>query len=158
MSDGLPSEEQLRRIERGVQQRIRGRRIAVQRIAGAFVALLLVVGGVALLRPVLSSFGSATSSGSSSGGGSSGLVVVVCHGPGGARTVRASSADLPASAIVACSGVPTKEAASARPDRRLATPAPTSTSVLCRAPSGALHVYTGGARTCAAHAMTRVGG
>ena len=32
MSDGLPSDEQLRRIERGVEQRIRGRRLAVQRI------------------------------------------------------------------------------------------------------------------------------
>jgi hypothetical protein len=161
MSDGLPSDEQLRRIERGVQQRIRGRRIAVQRIAGTFVALLLLVGGVALVRPLVSSSGSAASAGGSAGGGSSALVAVVCHGPAGVRIVRASPADLPASAIAACSAVPAKGAASARPnalDGRTATSAPARTPVLCRTPSGTLHVYPGGARTCAEHAMTRVRG
>jgi hypothetical protein len=161
MSDGLPSDEQLRRIERGVEQRIRGRRLAVQRITGTVVALLLVAGGVALVRPQLSSSGSASSADGASGGGSSALVVVICHAPGGARTVRASSTDLPASAIAACSAVPAEGGASARPNAlegRTATPTPAPTPVLCRASSGALHVYPGGARSCAAHAMTRVRG
>jgi len=160
MSDGLPSDEQLRRIEHGVQQRIRGRRLAAQRLAGTLVAVLLVVGGIALVRPVLTSAGSASSAGGSSGGGSIATVAVICHGPGGATTVQAAEAGLPSTAFDACAATG-RAAASARPHAlqgRTPTPSAASAPVLCRASSGALHVYLGGAATCTEHAMTRVRG
>jgi hypothetical protein len=162
MSDGLPSDEQLRRIERGVQRRIRGRRLVAQRIAGTLVAVLLVAGGIALVRPVLTSTGSASSAGGSSGGGSVATVAVTCHGPGGATTVKAAEAGLPATALAACTAAVEPAAASARPHalqgRTPPTPSPSPTQVLCRTSSGALHVYLGGAATCTAHAMVRVRG
>ena len=159
MSDGLPSDEQLRRIERGVQQRIRGRRLVGQRIAGTLVAVLLVAGGIALVRPVLATSGAASSSaGGSTGGGSSATVVVTCHGPGGATTVRAAEAGLPATALAACAATTGKGARPNALQGRTPIPSPSPAQVLCRAPSGDLHVYLGGAATCAAHAMTRVRG
>ena len=162
MSDGLPSDEQLRRIERGVQQRIRGRRLVAQRVAGTLVAVLLVAGGIALVRPVLgTSGGSASSAGGSTGEHSSAIVAVTCHGPGGATTVEAAEAGLPATALAACATTPEPAAASARPHAlqgRTPTPSASLAQVLCRTSSGALHVYLGGAATCAQHAMVRVRG
>jgi hypothetical protein len=82
-------------------------------------------------------------------------------------TVRASPSDLPASAIDACAAATARQASTARPNalegRTPATPASPSASpfggqVLCRASSGELHLWPGGAETCAAHAMTRVRG
>lgn len=161
MSDGLPSDEQLRRIEHGVQRRIRGRRLAAQRVAGALVAVLLVAGGIALVRPMLTSTGSASSAGGSSGGGSVAAVAVVCHGAGGTTTVKAAQAGLPGSAFAACAAAPEKDAATARPNAlqgRTPTASAVAAHVLCRTSSGDLHVYVGGAATCAAHAMSRVRG
>ena len=161
MSDGLPSDEQLRRIERGVQQRIRGRRLVAQRVAGALVAVLLVAGGIALVRPVLGTATGASSSSGGSGGNTAASVVVVCHGAGGATTVRVPPSGLPGSAFTACAVTSEATAASARPNAlqgRTPTPSPSPAQVLCRASSGELHVYPGGAATCAAHAMTRVHG
>ena len=161
MSDGLPSDDQLRRIERGVQQRIRGRRLAVQRVAGTLVAVLLVVGGITLVRPVLATSGSASSAGDSTAERSSAAVVVVCHGERGATHVEVPEAGLPAAAFAACSATTGRRAASAQPNAlegRTPTPSASSAQVLCRTSSGALHVYLGGAATCAEHAMTRVRG
>ncbi|GAA4734557.1 hypothetical protein GCM10025783_00190 [Amnibacterium soli] len=162
MSDGLPSDEQLRRIERGVQQRIRGRRLAAQRVAGALVAVLLVVGGIALVRPVLGTAGGAASSSGGSGGFVSGsaVVAVVCHGATGATVVKASEAGLPASALDACAAAGSR-LSTARPralQEEAPSPSASPAAVLCRTAEGGLHVYPGGAATCAAHAMTRVRG
>lgn len=159
MSDGLPSDDQLRRIERGVQRRIRGRRLAAQRVAGTLVAVLLVAGGIALVRPVLTSTGSASSAGGSNGGHSVAAVAVVCHGPEGATTVEAAESGLPASAFEACATTTEHAAATARPNAlqgRTPSPSASPAQVLCRASSGELHVYPGGPPTCAAHGMARV--
>lgn len=155
MNDDLPTPERLGRIERGVQRRIDRRRQVAQQIAGASVAVLLVVGGVALVRPLLvsSSGGSASSGGGASAAGSSAedTRTVLCHDASGTRTVQARG-DLPAAALAACApAVGGPRASSARPGNLPATPSPSPTSVLCESSKGTLEVYLGDAATCATH-------
>lgn len=157
MSDGLPTDEQLRRIERGVRQRIDRRRRTAQRIAQASVAVVLIAGGFALLRPAIG-----TSSGGAAGSAASGaqpasaaaLVPVVCHGPS-ARTVRVDPKDLPGSALRACEHRPGAQVADGRPE--LPSPGPTGAAVLCRTTDGDLHVWSDGT-TCRSHGMAPVPG
>lgn len=159
MSDDLPTPERLGRIERGVQRRIDRRRQVAQQIAGASVAVLLVVGGVALARPLLlsSSGGGASSAGGAPAAGTSAEeTTVLCHDASATRTVQAHGA-LPAAAIAACAAAgPT--AASARPGDVAATPSPSPTSVLCESSEGTLEVYLGDASTCATHDLHRFPG
>lgn len=162
MSDDLPTPERLGRIERGVQRRIDRRRQVGRQIAGASVAVLLVVGGVALARPLLvsSSGGSASSGGSggSAAGSSAGRTsTVLCHEGTTTRTVQAHG-DLPAAAIAACAAVDGQTASSARPGDLPATPSPSATPVLCESSKGTLEVYLGDAATCATHDLRRFPG
>lgn len=151
MNDDLPTSEGLGRIERGVQRRIDRRRQVARQIAGASVAVLLAVGGVALVRPLL-----VFSSGGSAGGGyaagsSAGRTsTVLCHEGTTTRTVEAH-ATLPAAAIAACTSVTRRTASSARPGDLPATPSPSATPVLCESSKGTLHVYLDDAATCATH-------
>jgi hypothetical protein len=161
MSDDLPTEEQLRRIERGVQRRIDARRATTQqvvrRVAGGIAAVLLIGGGFALLRPL----GVGTATSSSSGGSaarpsSTEIVAVRCHDGRTTTEVRVARTGLPAAAVQACAAA--AFTAGAQPDTASgtsATPTPTPRpSALCRAEDGALHVYVGAAAVCAAHGMT----
>lgn len=156
MSDDLPTPERLGRIERGVQRRIDRRRQVARQIAGASFAVLLVVGGVALARPLLvsSSGGSASSGGSggSAAGSSAGRTsTVLCHEGTTTRTVQAHGT-LPAAAIAACAAaVGGQTASSARPGDLPATPSPSATPVVCESSKGTLEVYLGDAATCATH-------
>ena len=91
MSDDLPTEEQLRRIEQGVMTRIRRRAQLPRRIATGVAVAAVFAGGVLLLpRLGLSSGGSGSSSGSgggtayqtsegSSGAAGSSALLVQCH-------------------------------------------------------------------------------
>jgi hypothetical protein len=163
MSDGLPTGEQLRRIERGVRQRIDRRRTIARRVAGASAAVLLVTGGIALVRPSLSmSGGSSASSGQDTGAGGTSAErsqAVICHTPTTTTKARAARDDLPASAFAACSAALATAVPSTRPNA-LEAPSPTTapTAVLCESTSGLLHVYLGDARPCAAHDLRPVEG
>ncbi|WP_375405488.1 hypothetical protein [uncultured Amnibacterium sp.] len=154
MNDDLPTPEGLGRIERGVQRRIDRRRQVARQIAGASVAVLLAVGGVALVRPflVFSSGGSASSAGGGYEAGSSAgrTSTVLCHEGATTRTVEAHGT-LPAAAIAACTSVARRTASSARPGDLPATPSPSATPVLCESSKGTLHVYLDDAATCATH-------
>ena len=164
MSDDLPTEERLGRIERGVQRRIDARRVSAQRVvrgvSGGAVAVLLVVGGFALIRPSISSPSGAA--GASSGrSAASALVPVRCHDGATTTTTRAARAGLPASAIAACTTV--RFSANSAPEVQGASgaprPVPTPpSSVLCRAEDGALQVYFGGTASCATHGTTPYAG
>lgn len=154
MSDDLPTPERLGRIERGVQRRIDRRRQAAQRIVGASVGTLVVVGGFALILPAVSFSGGA----SSSAGGSSAerTAAVVCHDATGARTIRVAVSRLPGAAIADCSrevsGTATTDAT--RPNALgddEATPSPLPTTVLCETEKGVLHVYLADPAPCSAH-------
>ena len=70
MSDGLPSDEQLQRMERAVMARIRRRAELPKRIATSAAVAALVAGGVFLLPRVGLSGGGGAGSSSSGGGGS----------------------------------------------------------------------------------------
>lgn len=152
MSDDLPTPERLGRIERGVQRRIDRRRQVGRQIASASVAVLLVVGGVALAQPLLvsSNGGSATSAGGAPAAGTSAEdTTVLCHEGTTTRTVQAHGT-LPAAAIAACAAVgPT--ASSARPGDVVDSPSPSANPVLCESSKGTLEVYLGDAATCATH-------
>ncbi|GAA2752212.1 hypothetical protein [Amnibacterium kyonggiense] len=158
MSDGLPTDEQLRRIERGVRQRIDRRRRTAQRIAQASVAVVLIAGGFALLRPTLGVLG--TSSGGSAASGArpaSALVPVVCHHGASTATVRADPKDLPASALQACAAEEARFGPQVADRGPSPVPPSPSTSpraaVLCRTADGDLHVWADGT-TCRSHGMT----
>ena len=167
MSGGVPDDETLRRIERGVQDRIgRPRRVA-QRVAGAtagVAALALVVGGVALLSTRGAGAGG-SSAASGSGGGSAGdrssALVVTCHGRDAVVQAKVDPARLPASALEACGTALTGQAA--RPSGTAAdgdsegSPSPAATGVVCRTPAGDIDVYPG-RTTCPAPDATPVPG
>jgi len=137
-----------------------------QRIAGASVAVVLVVGGIALVRPVLSFSGGA--SGSSAQGTSAGdtsaerTTTVICHDASGTTQVPAVRAGLPASALAACSAAIAAAATAAPSTRPNAvegrTPTPTPTPLLCESPAGVLHVYVAGSGSCEAHDLLPYGG
>lgn len=155
MSDGLPTDDQLRRIERGVQRRIDLRRRAARRaagVAGAALAVALLGGGLVLVRPVLvgTSSGSAASSGK--GAPASDRVAVVCHGTP-TRSVEVERSGLPAAALHACAAAGPGAGGASRAAGAGASPAPSPASVLCRAADGRLHVYPGAA-ACSGHGMT----
>lgn len=163
MSDRLPTDEQLRRIQRGVHRRIGLRRRVAQRVAGGGVAVLLVVGGFALLRPVVgtTASGSGSAARSSSGFTSDaapldGAQAVRCH-DGAPTTVAVDPSGLPTSALVACSAAQRRAATAAGRDADArATPPPSpSGAVLCRASDGALSVWPGGPATCRVHGLRR---
>lgn len=153
MSGGVPDDEQLRRIERGVLDRIgRPRRVA-QRIAGAtagVAALALVVGGVAVLstRGAGAGGGSAASgSGAGSSADRSSALVVTCHGRDAVVQAKVDPARLPASALEGCGTALTGQAA--RPSGTAAgggtegSPSPAATGVVCRSTAGDVDVYPG---------------
>ena len=153
MSDGLPSDEQLRRIERGVRRRIERRGRVARQVAGASAAVLVVAGGIALLAPIARTAGSASSAGGS-GDGAQAPGVVVCHD--GARTTRAEvpAGALPGGARAACARAlrALPEAASGSDGRP--SPSPSPSAALCETARGVLHVYLDGS-ACGAHGMTQ---
>lgn len=107
--DGLPSDDQVRRIERGVMGRIDARRAMRNRVIASVTAVVLVGGGFGLVSSALRGGSLATSGAASGSGSSSASVVVRCAlGAGsdtsGARTVRVPEAGLPQSAVAACTG------------------------------------------------------
>jgi len=153
MSDGLPTDEQLARIERGVRSRIDRRARVARRVAGASAAVLVVAGGVALLLPLR--IGGFTT-GTSAGGGSSAArtVAVVCH-DGGVVRARAAEAGLPGTAIAACEralGRPAPAGASAAADGASGAPSALRTAPVprvCTTEAGVVHVWLDG-RGCPA--------
>lgn len=171
--DGLPSDEQLGRIQRGVMRRIDLRRLLARRIAGGAAAVLLVGGGIGLLatHPIgLSGASSGSAAGGSRAEDAAGSVVVRCaiH-PGdesaGPASVRVPESRLPEAAVAGCSGttvefqagsggVSDSSAASAAPAAgRGSTPEP---AVLCIDVDGSYVVLVrhGSARaTCVAAGM-----
>ena len=162
MSDDLPTDERLRRIERGVQRRIDGRRQVAQRIAGASVAVVLVVGGFALVRPLLSITGTAssstaggdaqgTSAGDSTASEAAASGTVRCHDGATTRTVPVGAGDQPAAAIAACIAAARRAATAAQPEDRGPTPVPSPSAVVCESSTGVLHVSLGDAAACATH-------
>jgi hypothetical protein len=119
MSDGLPTEEQLRRMEQRVMTRIRRRAQLPKRIATGAAAAALVVGGVFLLPRLGTSSGGGSGSsagyaGDASGGGGSTALLARCHAAASAtspvRTVPLGR-DTPAAAIDACLRALTKRPA-----------------------------------------------
>ena len=163
MSDGLPTDEQLRRIERGVQRRIDRRREMAHRVTGTAAAVVLLGGGFALALPFALGHGSAGSA--SSAGGSAGSAApaqaVLCHASSGvdSPTTRVEAAPgAPAEAIAAACGPAVEfQSGSGRmptatsPAASAAAPgavSPTSDrpsagppAVVCRAADGVLHVF-----------------
>ncbi len=108
MSDGLPTDDQLRRIERGVQRRIDLRRTVAHRVVGSAAAVALIGGGFALLVPL--GLSSGASGGSAAAGGTAAsaraAVQVVCH-DSSARDSASRRSQVPAGAddrrlIAAC--------------------------------------------------------
>jgi hypothetical protein len=160
MNDELPTGERLGRIERGVQRRIDARRQLARRVAGGAVVLLVVAGGVALIRPLSGTLTSSGASGSSARepeygpAASAAGAPVRCHGEVD-RTVTADPAGLPASALAACARVERGASTSAlEGGGATPTPSPSPAAALCRSKDGSLHVYSGPASACAAHGMT----
>jgi hypothetical protein len=109
MSDGLPTDEQLRRIEQGVMTRIRRRAQLPKRIATG-VALAAVFAGGAFLLPRFGLSGSGAgnayrSSEQRSAAAGSGALLAECHAASSAtsaaRSVRLSRRT-PSAAISAC--------------------------------------------------------
>ncbi|MFD1721926.1 hypothetical protein [Amnibacterium endophyticum] len=161
MSDGLPTDEQLRRIARGVHERIDRRRRVVRGIAGTTAGVLLLAGGVALLPRTI---GALSGAGGGSGGSAArpasqaaegsassaaSVVQVRCHERGGGvRTTTA--ADDPASIAAACGTVDFQSGAGRMP-RPASTPpadlpsiASASPVVVCRADDGVRDVFPAG--------------
>lgn len=164
MSDELPTEERLRRIERGVQRRIDARRATAQQVrrgvAGGALTVLVIVGGFALLRPVAS-----TVTAGAAGSAASALVPVRCHAATTTTTAEAARSGLPASALAACAAAATADRAEADPETTSGGSTTSGSfagsagpSTVCRADDGALHVYIGGATACRAHGMRAYGG
>lgn len=167
MSDGLPSDDQVRRIEQGVLGRIDARRALRNRVIGSVTAVVLVGGGLGLVAGVVRSGGAGMSSGSTAASGAA-MVVVRCaleagSDTGAAGSVRVPAATLPRSAIAACTGgavdYQSGEGAVPMPDSAGAGGAPTSspsspsaaspsaasappTAVLCRDADGSLVVLS----------------
>lgn len=125
MSDGVPSEEQRRRIEHGVLDRIEARRRRVRGIASGAAAVALLAGGIGGIGVLATSVhsGSSTGGAASSAGGSRTLsgegssagdgpaVRVTCalaagSDAGGRRIVTVRADALPAAAVQACGGTP----------------------------------------------------
>jgi hypothetical protein len=162
MSEQVPTDEQLARIERGVHRRIDRRRSAVRGITGGAAALAIVAGGFALVVPAISGAGSASSAGS---GGSvqryaaadDGAVRVVCHGTA-RRTVQAAAKGLPGSAEQACAAGALRGPASSSEGAADSGggAAAGSASAVCRADDGVVHVYVGSREDCDEHGMTPV--
>lgn len=150
MSGGVPDDETLRRIERGVQDRIgRPRRVA-QRVAGAtagVAALTLVVGGVALLSTRGAGAGGSAASGSGAGSSADrSALVVTCHDRAAVVQAEVDPALLPASALEACGTALTGQAARPSGTERGGTegsPSPAATGVVCRSAAGDVDVYPG---------------
>jgi hypothetical protein len=158
MSDELPTEERMRRIERGVQRRIDAHRASAQRVrqgvTGGLVVVLLLGGGFALLRSTAGTSTAASGSGSAASAPASAAVPVLCHDGAATTTARADRSTLPASALRACaSAAYGTEAAPNSAGGRSASPT-VAPRVLCRAEDGALHVYPGAPVACSAHRMT----
>lgn len=157
MSDGLPTDEQLRRIERGVLDRIDTRRRIARGIAGTTAGVVLLAGGIALLVPLAQSSGSGGST--AAGGGSaasarasSAEVDVRCRLDD--RVLRTAAPDDADSIAESCGAVavdfqsssgrmpvPTGSGAAARP-----TPSAAPQAVVCRADDGVLEVLPAGER------------
>ena len=108
--DGLPSDDQVRRIEQGVMGRIDARRALRNRVIGSVTAVVLAGGGFGLIAGVARSGGtSMSSSGGAGSAATASAVVVRCAlGAGsdssGTRSVRVPEDALPQSALAACSG------------------------------------------------------
>ena len=154
MSDGLPTEEQLRRMERTVMTRIRRRAELPKRIATGAAAVALLAGGVlALPRLVVAGGGTALSGGSTaeqaedSGGGASGSRFAACRASSSARSPVRSvpiAADTVEAALEACvqafaqGQVP---AVRETPIRAGQEPVTTKDLVVCRDADGTLQVF-----------------
>lgn len=159
MNDGLPTDERLDRIERGVQRRIDARRATRQGVArgvtAVLVLLVVVGGGFALLRSTstATSSGAAGSAARPAASAASALVPVTCH-DGRTVAAKADGSGLPASALAACAlaerGATVSGPHAASGTDASATP---STGVLCRTKDGELHVYPGLPSACATHGM-----
>lgn len=168
MTDELPTEERLRRIEQGVHRRIDARRATArsvrQGLTSGLVVVLLLGGGFALLRSTAGGTAASSGAGSAASPAASGSasVPVTCHDGAASTTARADRSTLPASALEACAVA--AFGAEARPNAAGGTdatssPSPTALpSVLCRGKGGDLHVYLGAAAVCATHGMTAYSG
>ena len=106
MSDELPTEDRLRRIEHGVQRRIDARRATVQSVrrgvTGGIVTVLLIGGGFALLRPMAGTSTASSGAGSAASAPASAVVSITCHRGAATAAVRADRSALPGSALRAC--------------------------------------------------------
>jgi hypothetical protein len=147
--DDLPTEEQLRRIEDRVMTRIR-RRAQLPRTIGTTVAIAgLVVGGFALVAPVLHGTGSSSSSGSAGGsgggGGAAAAAVVRCHSGSAARSrsvaVPLGGAASPGAALDACRKAQEAGRLQQPNDKARATAGAADRFVVCRDPHKTLHVF-----------------
>lgn len=146
MSDGLPTEEQLRRIARGVRGRIDRRRRVVRGLAGTTAGVLLLAGGIALLPRlgVTAMSGGASGSGSGSrAAASSARVEVRCRL--GDRVHRTVAPDEPGRIAQAC-GATAVDFQSA--GGRMPSPSPSAVprAVLCRGGDGVVDVLPAGDR------------
>lgn len=161
MSDGLPTEEQLRRMEQRVMTRIRRRAQLPKRIATGAAVAAVIAGGVFLLPRVgtSSSGGSAGSagygssesraSGSGSGGGSAALLAG-CHAsssPKAAVLTVPLAKDTPSAAVDACllaletGQGPTSSTASGSTASDSKGHLTGTDLVVCRDPHGRLQVF-----------------
>jgi hypothetical protein len=147
MSDGLPTEEQLRRMEQRVMTRIRRRAQLPKRIATGAAAAALVVGGVFLLPRLGTSSGggSGSSAGYASGGGGSSALLARCHPAASAtspvRTVPIAR-DTPAAAIDSCLRALAEQPAPSSGTAGEQLASPTAKDLLaCRDSGGRLQVF-----------------
>jgi cytochrome c553 len=172
MSDGLPTEEQLERMERTVMGRIRRRAQLPKRIASGVAAAALFAGGVFLLPrfagSAASGGGSAGSSagraydesGGASGGGSAPLAA--CHASASAKAPARRvplRAGTPAAALEACLVALEKGRVPKGDDPRTALKEPISAKdlVVCRDSGGLLQVFVKDAHpstVCSRNGMT----
>lgn len=160
--DGLPTEDQLRRLEQRVMTRIRRRAELPKRIATGAAVAALFVGGVFLLPRLGPSSGASGGSGSASraydsnrsgAGGSSGgsaALLAGCHAtPSGKSAVRSVplTADTPNAAVDAClvalekGQVPTATTSSGTSANSLTAPLTAKDLVACRDAAGTLQVF-----------------
>jgi hypothetical protein len=157
VTDDLPTPERLRRIERGVQQRLAARRATRQSVlrgvTGVVVAAVVIGGGFALLRPGSNSATSGSAGGSAARASSAPLVPIECHRGKAITTTQADPAGLPASALAACAAAGRTAAAEPLSGNGPAASASPSARTLCRTKDGVLHVYPGLPAVCATHGM-----
>jgi hypothetical protein len=166
MSDGLPTEEQLRRMERQVMTRIRRRAELPKRIATG-VAVAAVFAGGAFLLPRLGLSGGGGSSGSAAGGsayqqgegrnssaGGSTALLARCHAsPSATSPVRSVplTEDTTTAALKACvlalgkGQVPKPTPASGSASSHLRPRFTAKDLVVCRDAAGTLEVFVGDA-------------